>query len=188
MKFNEAWASYASQNRVLKYVTILLSTLLVMLFIVCIKLSLKEAIIIEKSCYTKALSVSKDTRSGEEIKSFLEEALLQRFDFDLVLNKSYFSEEEAYYKKTEEEELTRQKIFQKALIASITTSEQNGEFIVTVDRIISIDNIKTVLPIALKVVVVTTTRSVFNPYGLTIGKISKIEKTDNPQTKEEKKQ
>lgn len=179
MKFTTAWAKTAMQNVTLKMATLTLSIVAISQLIVIISMSLKEPLIIERSCFSKPLPTKPLEPTQEEIKSFLSEALSMRFDSAGYLKLGYLAIEETISREKELGILKSKQMNQRVLVSEIKI--QGNDIFVLTDRLISIGKVKSVLPLNLKVVIQQTSRSESNPYGLIISSVTQIE------DKEEKK-
>lgn len=179
MKFTTAWAKTAMQNVTLKMATLTLSIIAVAQLLVIVSMSLKEPLLIERSCFSKALLAKPSDPTQEEIKSFLSEAISMRFDSAGYLKDGFLAIEETISREKELGMLKSKQMSQRVLVSEIKI--QGTDIIVLTDRLISIGKVKSVLPLILKVVIQQTSRSESNPYGLIISSITQIE------DKEEKK-
>lgn len=180
MKFTTAWVKIAMQNVTLKMATLTLSIVAVVQLSVIVTMSLKEPLIIERSCFSKPLSTKPSDPTQEEIKSFLSEVPSMRFDSAGYLKESYLGAiEETISREKELGILISKQMNQRVLVSEVKI--QGNEILVLTDRLISIGKVKSVLPLNLKIVIEQISRSESNPYGLIISSITQIE------DKEEKK-
>jgi len=110
MKFTYAWADVSSQNVTLKITVLCLSICVIVLGITATKLALKNPIVIERACYSKALSQSTAERSATEIDAFIKEAILQRFNSDAKVTPGFFSTEEEAARNQEQKEFAKKAV------------------------------------------------------------------------------
>ncbi len=101
MKWTVAWAEIASQNVLLKMVTFILGSTTVVLAVALVQVALKDPIVVERSCISKTLLKASTERTESETKSFVEEALAQRFNSDGILIPGWLSSFEENFRKLE---------------------------------------------------------------------------------------
>jgi hypothetical protein len=164
MKYTYAWSEMASQNRNLKLVTFLLFIICLTLSVITLKISFKEALIIDRGCFSTALNTAKDERTLTEIESFIKIALTERFDSDYSLNKGFISTDEKKLKDLEQKEFLARNIKQKVIVNSVTQTKDG--FVVNADRLISVGDVRSVFRFPLSVQIQAQNRSESNPYGL----------------------
>ncbi len=179
MRFTEVWAEVLSQNNSLKWATLSLSVLTVALATCLISLAMREPLVFERECYTKALSPTSSSPSNDEIERFLRIALSKRFDTDALDVPVFLSASELNVRSKEVEELTKKGMSQKVLVNSVKVD--HGKLTVDADRIISVGKIRTALPLPLNVRVKSTDRSAGNPYGMVISDVSLISGEEKKQ-------
>jgi hypothetical protein len=177
MKFTTAWAKTAAQNVTLKVATVILGIVTVFQLSVITGLSMKEPLIIERSCYSKVLTAKPADPTQEEIKSFLSEALPMRFDSTGYLKDGFLAIEETIARDKELATLKSRQMNQRVLISEIKFDGKDIQ--VFTDRLVSIGKIKSALTLNLKVKVEQTNRSESNPYGLIVSSISQIEEKED---------
>jgi len=170
MKFTTAWAEIASQNLTLKVAVAFLSIATVFLTLTTARLSLKDPLIIERSCFSKIITQGSNERSQQEITGFINEALSARFDSDVALNSSFLSQEELGFRALEQKELSQKNMTQKIIVESIKINGNNVSILA--DRFITVGSIRSVLPFPLTATIAITDRSAGNPYGLILVKVS----------------
>lgn len=180
MKFTTAWAKTAAQNVTLKIATVTLALVTTVQLILIVSLSLKDPLIIERSCFSKRVAAQASPPTQDEIVSFINEALPMRFDSNGYLKTGFLALEETIAREKEFGILKSKQMNQRILVSDVKF--QGNEIIVTADRLISIGKIKSALTFNLKVILQQTNRSESNYYGLIVGSISQIEE------KEDKKQ
>jgi len=172
MKFVSVWARTVAENVTLKVAASLLAVVAVFQLIAIIMLSGRGTIVVERSCFSKTIRSASQKHTNEEIQSFLTEALPLRFSTN-ENGKLYLSPEQAVAKTREEEVMKAKQITQKFVFIEATISDK--EIIATGDRIISLGNSKSALPLKVKVTIAATARSEANPYGLILTEVSQIE-------------
>ncbi len=173
MKFVSVWAKTAAENVTLKAAAALLGIVAVFQLVAILVLSSREAIVVERACYSRITKAGPQKHTNEEISAFLAEALPMRFSTEESAKASHLSPEQAAAKTREEEALKTKQIAQKFVFFEASVSEK--EIIATGDRIISLGAAKSVLPLKVKVTVAATQRSEANPYGLILTDVSQIE-------------
>lgn len=172
MRFSTAWAKTAAQNVTLKTAAALLAFVCLFQLSVIAGLSMKDPIVVERSCFSRVLALKNSKPTETEIASFLEEALPLRFDSGKVLKEGFLALEETILREKEMATLKQRQMSQRVLITELKIT--GDEVQVFTDRLISIGKVKSVLPLNLKVTVLQTNRTESNPYGLIIGSISQI--------------
>lgn len=183
MKYTEAWASVVSQNLNLKVATSILGILSVILGMTTLRLTFKDSIIIERGCFSKATTPVKDEHSKEEIDSFLQESLLQRFDSQVKAVDGLLAPDELRLRESEQKEFISRGMKQKIVINQITASEDG--FKVDADRIISVNDVRSAFRFPLFVKLESKSRSYSNPYGLLL--VTTKQTADKPTDPKEKK-
>lgn len=176
MKFTIAWARVASENSVLKAVVLCLSALCLFFGASSLKLALKDPIVVDRGCYSKAGSVADGKRTATEIESFLQEALAQRFDTQGVVRNDFLSDDEQILRAKEQKDLQNRKLSQRVILNSATV--EGGTIIVDADRLISVGDVRSAFKFPLNVKIESVTRSEGNPYGLVVSEVKTIEKRD----------
>ncbi len=164
MKYTYAWSEMASQNRNLKLVTFFLFILCLTLSVITLKISFKEALIIDRGCFSATLTPAKDERTLIETESFIKSALAERFDTDYSLNKGFISSDEKKLRDLEQKEFLTRNIKQKVIINSVAQTKEG--FSVSADRLISVGDVRSAFRFPLSVQIQTQNRSESNPYGL----------------------
>lgn len=177
MKFVSVWVKTAAENVTLKVATSLLAAVAVFQLIAVISLSSRDAIIVERACYSSFVRGGSAKHTSEEIGAFLSEALPIRFSTAEAAKTYYLSPDQVAAKSREEDALKAKQISQKFIFLEAIVSDK--EIIVTGDRIISLGAAKSVLPLKVKVAVAATTRSEANPYGLILTDASQMDKEKN---------
>ena len=181
MRFPLAWAEIASQNNVLKLVIGSLSLCVIMFLIAVVQLSLRDPVIIERACYSKALTPSDTKRSDLEIKNFIRLALEERFNSKSEDGTHLLSSEESQIRLIEQKKLSDRKIEQNIVINNIDLTKKPFE--VDADRLLRVGSVRSALSFALKVNLETTDRSELNPYGLVLARVQ-APKPDDKQGEE----
>ena len=172
MKFSNYVVHLANQNAIFKITTAVLSVLLVVSVSVIFALSTRKPIVIEVGQESRLAIVNEMPISEEEIKNFIYKILPERFDTDLIIERSYFEDTELFARAKEQTLLKERNINQRMLINKIEIS--NGVIVVNSDRLISVANIKSVLPLKLRINIQRINRSASNPYGLIITRVEQL--------------
>ena len=178
MRFTEVWAEVLSQNNTLKWSMLSLSILTVALATCLISLAMREPLVFERECFTKAIAPVSSQPTNEEIERFVRLALGKRFDTDALDVPVYLSGSELSVRNKEVEDLSKKGMSQKVIVNSVKIDQ--GKITVDADRIITVGKIRSALPLPLALRIKSTDRSIGNPYGLVLADVSLI-------TTEEKK-
>lgn len=173
MKYVEAWASVVSQNLNLKIVTGILAVLSIVLGMTTLKLTFRDALIIERGCYSKIAAPVKDEHSKLEVESFLREALSQRFDSLSQPTDGLLSPDELALRAIEQKEFASRSLRQKIIFNQATETSEGLK--VDADRIISVGEIRSAFKFPLLVKLESKSRSHSNPYGLLIVTVKQVE-------------
>jgi hypothetical protein len=177
MKFHVAWAKVAAQNVSLKFVVICLCVVTLILGIVNVKVSLKEPLIIDRACYSKAVNSSDNIPNTTETENFLKEAIAMRFNSDATPLPGFLSISEEQFREQEQKEFKQKQMIQKVAINSITQSD--SKVILNTDRLISVAQIRSAFIFPLIVTLGRVPRTESNPYGLILEKVSPPETKQN---------
>lgn len=179
MKFTEAWANIARQNVNLKIALIITSfTTLIMTF-ASAKLSLQDPILIERSCYSTTLKHSAVNHTEDEVKTFVNEALKQRFNTKVKVSDSFIIKSERKYKIKEQSDLRKKGILQTIIINGV--SVKGDKITVDSDRLFNVKNVRSAVSFPLIVKVETQSRTESNPYGLILTEVSSYKKSKKEQ-------
>ena len=176
MRFPIAWAGVLAQNITYKTVSLILLVFSITLTIALIQVSTRDPLIIERECFSKAMQPGLSTRTVSEIQAFLNESLGMRFNSNSQLNQNYFSQDEIVAQASEQKELSQRTMVQTVIVNSIKID--GGKATVDCDRIVSIGNVRSVLPFTLTVNFSTTARTSFNPYGLIVTHVAISKKSE----------
>jgi len=181
MRFTAAWAKIAAQNVSLKVATILLALVTICQLGVIASLASKDALVVERGCFSKTTGARAKDPTQDEIRAFLNESLPLRFDSGAYLKNGFLSLEELAAREKEQAILKERQMIQKILINDVRF--EGKEIFVTTDRLISIGKVKSALPLELKVLVQQTNRTESNPYGLILISVNEF-KTQKEETKQ----
>lgn len=182
MKYTEAWASIASQNSILKLAIMVLGGLTLVLGMTTLKLTFKESTIIERGCFSKLITPTKDEHSKEEIETFIKQALSQRFDTKVQPVDGLISPDEMRLRLTEQKDFEPRNIKQTVVINDVI-EKTDGTFWVDGDRIIAVNELRSAFRFQLEVKLESKARSQSNPYGLLVVSTKLIE----PSTEQKEK-
>ena len=185
MRFSQAWASVSTQNVTLRLVLMSLSVCLCLMAVIATRMALKDPLLIERSCYSTVITSSSANHSESEVDAFVHEALSQRFNTESNTLAEYLSLEEAKQREQEQGELKRREMKQRVLVNSVV--KVGDVFNVDADRLISVGPIRSAFSFPLTVTVENVTRTVSNPYGLILIKVTPQSAQDVTQTSGEDK-
>jgi hypothetical protein len=164
MKFTEAWADVASKNTALKFVILILALCCIAFAVTTTRLALKEPLVIERACVSKAAIKGSPDRSASEVETFVNEAITRRFNSDAVTSDGYLSPEEDAGRKKDQQTLAAQGMRQKILVNSVKID--GNQISIDSDRVISVGSVRSALSFPLTATIATVPRSESNPYGL----------------------
>lgn len=181
MRFSTAWAKVAAQNVTLKTATAILCLVTICQLGVIASLASKDALVVERGCFSKTTGAKPSDPTQDEIKAFLNEALSMRFDSNAYLKSGFLSLEELSAREREQATLKERQMLQRILVSNVRI--ENKDIIVITDRLISVGKVKSALPLNLKVTIQQTNRTEANPYGLVLISVNQLE-----EKKEEPKQ
>lgn len=180
MKFHLAWAQVLSQNALLKFVIFSLTLCTLVLGVMTLKFSLREPLIIERGCLSQVVRPAPSTEHTEnEIRTYLQVALSQRFDTESVADTSLISEGEKLNRKKEQEELKTREMRQRVIINSESVRIQGAAVRLDVDRLISTAALRTDLLFPITLTLASVERTSSNPYGLTLQSVSAVDAPTN---------
>lgn len=177
MKFAAVWADIANQNLLLRFVIVSLSLVVITLSVISTKLSLKEPVVIERACQTIERLTASASQSPEEIKGFVNEVLVSRFNSGGFPRLEWMSPDQSRQRKSEQDELDKRRLSQKVVIESVEMNKSGIR--VFGDRILSIGKVRSAFPFVMDVSIETTARSGANPYGLVLTKVQPV--ADSPK-------
>ena len=164
MKFQNAWVNIAHENLTLKLVLFSMGFISLGSTGIAIYDHLKDPLVIDRGCVSRVVKTSESTRDENEVKSFIKEAVSERFDTGVNPTELYMSEEEISAKNTEQKELSSRSIDQVVTFRNAVI--QGDQATVQLDRIIGVGNVKSVFTFHILVTLASSTRSNDNPYGL----------------------
>jgi hypothetical protein len=170
MRFTEAWADVASKNTALKYVVFVLALCCVTFAVTTTRLALKEPLVIERACVSKAVTTGSPDRTTTEVESFVREAISRRFNSDGLPSEGYLSLEEDAGRKKEQQTLQTQGMRQRVIVNS--TKIDGNQITLDCYRIISVGAVLSALPFPLTATIGTMSRTEANPYGLVLVNVS----------------
>lgn len=170
MRFSLAWADVAAKNVTLKIALTSTSIVCVILAVALVKVSLQPPLVIDRGGVSRAISPSSNEHTQTEIEAFLREAVTQRFNSDFTGPTLFLSDDEVIFRKQEQKELSSKSMRQTVVVNSIKIQNQNAE--IDSDRLIAVGNIRSALPLPLRVTIANSQRSDANPYGLVLVKIA----------------
>jgi hypothetical protein len=177
MKFAAVWADIANQNLLLRFVIATLSLVVITLSVLSTKLALKEPVVIERACQTSERLPANASQSAEEIKGFVKEVLLSRFNSGAAPLMAWMAPDQARQRKIEQDELEKRRLAQKIVIEEVEVTKSGIRAIG--DRILSIGKVRSAFPFVMDVTLETTARSGANPYGLVLTRVQPV--ADSPK-------
>lgn len=173
MRFSVAWAKTAAENVTLKVATVVLAVVVLAELTIIAGIAVKDPLIIERACFSRAIASKHASPNDEEIKSFLAEAIPLRFNSESVAKEGYLAIAEVQSRDKELAQLAQRQMSQKVITNKINIL--NGKIMVSADRLVSVGKIKSVLPLNLLIVLQETDRTEANSYGLIISSIEQVE-------------
>ncbi len=179
MRFTEFWAETLSQNNALKWGLVSVSIISIALTTGLISLATKEPLIVERSCFDKALNPVPAKQTDEEVDRFVRVALAKRFDTDALDAQVYLAADEYATRQKEVEDFAKKGMSQRVIVNSVKVGEKSVT--VDADRILFIGKIRSALPLPLVLKLKTTDRSNGNPYGLILSDATLISTEEKKQ-------
>ncbi len=183
MRFLDYQIKEVLERSALKFSVFILSILSVTLGIFLIVDSQKTPIVIDRACESQIVKISSSVQTKSEIKAFLREALKLRFDSKPNRDPSaYMTSDLLAERAHEQSELSRSNINQMLIVRSIHDVGKSYE--VLADRLIAVGEIRSAIPIVLKVQIASKLRSITNPYGLVLTDVTEINNKATPKSNE----
>ena len=179
MKFSAAWAKVAALNVTLKFATVTLAVIAMVELVILTQLALRDPLVIERGCFSRIAQARSTSVTQEEIVAFLYEAIPMRFDTNLIPKKGFLAIAETISREKEQITLKQRQIVQRALINEAKIDGQNVQ--ATIDRLMTVGKIKSVLPLVVKIELQTTNRTELNPYGLILSSVTQVEEKEVKQ-------
>ncbi len=179
MRYTEFWAEMLSQNNSLKWGIVAVSILSVALTTGLISVATREPLIVERSCFDKALTTVAAKQTDEEVERFVHVALSKRFDSDALDAQLYLAADEYATRQKEVEDFSKKGMSQRVIVNKIKVSEKS--VVVDADRILSFGKIRSALPLPLILKLKTTDRSNGNPYGLILSDAALVSTEEKKQ-------
>jgi hypothetical protein len=176
MKFTTAWANVLTQNLTLRAGVLLLALCALVFSISTVRLALRDPIVIERECFSKAMTPMSTKHTSAEIDAFIRVAIGKRFDSDATDYQVYLSDAESGFRGKEQTELSKRGMSQRIIVNS--TKVDGSNVTVDADRLIAVGKIKSVLPLPVTVNISTTDRTAANPYGLVMRRVSQIKQEE----------
>lgn len=177
MKFTTYISQLVTVNTWLKISVIGLGAINLLMIVVICSLAMRSPFVIDRSCRSLQLKSSDAKVTEDEVKAFIREVLPQRFDNDTAIERSFFDDGEILAKEKEQNILKEKSITQSLL--PLYMEVKGDQVLVKADRKISVGDIRSILPMVLKVSLRRDSRTQSNIYGLIITKIEAInEKKD----------
>jgi hypothetical protein len=177
MKFAAVWAEIANQNLLLCFVIATLCLVVITLSVISTNLAMKEPVVIERGCQTMERLPANTSQSPEEIKSYVNEVRINRFNSGVTPRIAWMAPDQARQRKIEHDELEKRRLAQKVVIETVEVNKSGIR--VVGDRILSIGKIRSAFPFVMDVALETTARSGANPYGLVLTRVQPV--ADSPK-------
>lgn len=173
MKFQDAWGSLEKENCNLKILVVTLCALAMFLTVAVTSTASKDPLIIERACYSKIAGTARNQApTNEEIQAFIEKALSARFN-TTPESLQLLSDKQRTFRDKEQIELSKHKMTQKVIVNELKVEKDS--ITVNADRLISVQNLRSILRFPLKVTLESTNRSEENPYGLLLIDVTQLE-------------
>lgn len=180
MKYTTVWAQIESQNHLLKYTHVVLVFIVLVLAILVLKFGFKDPIVIERSNdKVEIKSISEVNVNENDFLAYMNVIFKNRYDYEEAFNPYLYSENEIQNYQTEKKEFVEKKLKQRVLLNSIKM--EGKYFIADIDRVISIEKVKSVINQKVRLTITKSQRTELNPYGLILENIEilKDEKSNN---------
>ncbi len=174
MRMTSAWTKLILENTGLKSALICLTFIALALTALLFEANSKEPLIIDRACYSKAVDVTGNQQTKEEIESFIRLGLSQRFDSD-VKTAELLDLALRELKAKEQRDLADRQMKQFVHVNSI--NGDSGSYTVDADRVISVGNIRSALRFPLTIKIAAISRSVSNPYGLILVDVVQVKES-----------
>lgn len=180
MKFTTAWEDVIKNNMHLKIMVATLLITSISLLFTTTTLALKPPVLIERGCYSKTPIQGDKKQTPIEYESFLKLALEQRFNTGSKVIEGYLSVKEKRNKEKEQQALKKGNLNQTIIVRNLDFKD--SLMVAEIDRTYSVGNVRSTLPIKVKVTLETKDRTETNPYGLILVKTTELkEKKDKKQ-------
>lgn len=173
MKFNVAWAKVAQENSILKTGVLVLGTTCAFLGVCLTQMALRNPLVIERGCFSKAVQIADSQHTNLEIEFFVEAALAQRFDSKDPGRETFLASSEKDLRSKEQKDLVARKLNQRVIVNAVSVSEKG--ILVEADRLISVGDIRSAFKFPLAVKVESVTRTVANPFGLILSEVKPVD-------------
>lgn len=174
MRFHVAWDSIERENRTLKLTVSVLLGVSMLLSIAVLGASARQPIVIERECHSKALLPNFFTSpTNEEMKEFVAEALVERFDTKST-ELFFLTDQQKNFRRAEQVELAKSKMKQVVIVNSVDMTD-DGIFTVDADRLISVGDVRSTFKFPLTAKIIQESRSRDNPYGLLLTEVNQTQ-------------
>jgi hypothetical protein len=139
-------------------------------------MALRNPLVIERGCFSKAAQIADSQHTNLEIESFVEAALAQRFDSKDPGRETFLASSEKDLRSKEQKDLAARKLNQRVVVNAVSVSEKG--ILVEADRLISVGDIRSAFKFPLAVKVESVTRTVANPFGLILSEVKPVEQKE----------
>jgi hypothetical protein len=170
MKLTTAWANVVSQNLTLRATVLILALCTLVFSITTVRLAIRDPLIIDRECVSKAVTSAGAKHSTTEIDAFVRMALTKRFDTGATDTEIFLSDEENGFRAKEQDELSKRNITQRLVINGLKID--GSTVTVDADRLLSVGKVKSAIAFPLVVTLATLDRSTADPYGLSIRRVA----------------
>lgn len=171
MRFHVAWDSLEKENRALKFLSVALLILALLLTVAVMSTASDAPLIVERGCHSKMMALSADSPNEEEMRRLTEEAVKARFNTKAE-NLNFLSIQSQAFREREQSELSKQKMKQTVVVNGVEVKKDG--ILVDSDRLISVGDIRSTFRFPLKVRLERATRSEANPYGLILSEVETL--------------
>jgi hypothetical protein len=172
MKLTDAWGEAQKVNNVLKIAVITLCLAETVTAILAMKSSNRDPIVVERGCFTKAITPANAKFTQSELASFVKEALSYRFDTEVKPNSDFMSADELAKRAQEQKEFSQKNISQVVLVREIKAA--GDKVSVVADRVLAVGNVRSALPFPLTLSFDLVSRTQSNPYGIELSDVEEV--------------
>jgi len=179
MHITKMWAENTSTINSLKITCLCLSLGTLVSSVLLFTFAQRPPLLIERSCHSQVLESAPLGNTVKETKAFLLEALPARFD-TLAVKPHLLTVNELKRRILEQKRFSKQKMVQKMIVDKVEITDEAN--LVYATRLISVKNIRSALPFAMKIELKKTRRTIENPYGLVISGVKEVVSESNSKS------
>lgn len=169
MRFLSVWDGVINENTTLKVSVFALTISLITVAAALAFSSKKPALVIERSCFSKAVKAQETALNKTEIETFLKMAVEKRFNTDAFEIDQFLSLKQRELRRAEQDDLKNRNMKQTIFVNQVKIDEDKIQL--DCDRLISVGEIRSAFSFKLVAKIETTNRSETNPYGLVLVEI-----------------